>query len=375
MKIWFNGLIFENEDPNSEIYDDSTDAPSEDGANVDQIVTKKVDPEIAVKRVNLSDRLYANIIDFIRYNIGEVDQLNTIRENQKRIHDLFEELAHEVSSEYNAHKGREKEKVNVREDSTLRKINSMYRFFAYYVIKYDRQVVDWMEGLIRVGLFNDKSQIKTIDKSYSNIDLSLIFKLEPYELVPQSFYILHKDTIFNKTLDDFFKDSGDLVERLARGPGLFNDLSSMMVAFRSGITAEYYVKDEQGNKVKKRIAVPVGNTTETQQIIEAMLAIEAAVNSVINVDVIREKYVNDYKLSLQKLNLTQEQIAGQLKILRDEIKGGKINTVEDFNKIQNQYKKIASSDKEKEELGNRTSRMATAYKYKVESVLNNQRGF
>ena len=375
MKIWFNGLIFENEDPNSEIYDDSTDAPSEDGANVDQIVTKKVDPEIAVKRVNLSDRLYANIIDFIRYNIGEVDQLNTIRENQKRIHDLFEELAHEVSSEYNAHKGREKETVNVREDSTLRKINSMYRFFAYYVIKYDRQVVDWMEGLIRVGLFNDKSQIKTIDKSYSNIDLSLIFKLEPYELVPQSFYILHKDTIFNKTLDDFFKDSGDLVERLARGPGLFNDLSSMMVAFRSGITAEYYVKDEQGNKVKKRIAVPVGNTTETQQIIEAMLAIEAAVNSVINVDVIREKYVNDYKLSLQKLNLTQEQIAGQLKILRDEIKGGKINTVEDFNKIQNQYKKIASSDKEKEELGNRTSRMATAYKYKVESVLNNQRGF
>jgi hypothetical protein len=375
MKIWFNGLIFENEDPNSEIYDDATDAPSEDGANVDQIVTKKVDPEIAVKRVNLSDRLYANIIDFIRYNIGEVDQLNTIRENQKRIHDLFEELAHEVSSEYNAHKGREKEKVNVREDSTLRKINSMYRFFAYYVIKYDRQVVDWMEGLIRVGLFNDKSQIKTIDKSYSNIDLSLIFKLEPYELVPQSFYILHKDTIFNKTLDDFFKDSGDLVERLARGPGLFNDLSSMMVAFRSGITAEYYVKDEQGNKVKKRIAVPVGNTTETQQIIEAMLAIEAAVNSVINVDVIREKYVNDYKLSLQKLNLTQEQIAGQLKILRDEIKGGKINTVEDFNKIQNQYKKIASSDKEKEELGNRTSRMATAYKYKVESVLNNQRGF
>jgi hypothetical protein len=375
MKIWFKGLLFENEDQNSEIYDDATEAPNEEGSNVDQIVTEKVDPEIAVKRVNLSDRLYANIIDFIRYNIGDVDQLNTIRENQKRIHDLFEELAHEVSSEYNAHKGREKEKVNVREDSTLRKINSMYRFFAYYIIKYDRQVVDWMEGLIRVGLFNDKSQIKSIDKSYSNVDLSLIFKLEPYELVPQTFYILYNDTIFNKTLDDFFKDSGDLVERLARGPGLFNDLSSMMVAFRSGITAEYYVKDEQGHKVKKRISIPVGNTTETQQIIEAMLAIEAAVNSVINVDVIREKYVNDYKLSLQKLNLTQEQIAGQLKILRDEIKGGKINTVEDFNKIQNQYKKIASSDKEKEELGNRTSRMATAYKYKVESVLNNQRGF
>jgi len=376
MRIWFKNTLHENEEEGQapdDLYDTTGDT-SDEVENFEQLITKKVDPGIAVKRINLSDRLYANIIDFIKYNIGEVEQLGVIKEHQQRIHDLFDELAREVSSEYNAHKGKEKEKVNVREDSTLRKINSMYRFFAYYIIKYDKNIVEWMESLVRVGLFNDKSKIKTIDHSYSNIDLKLIFQLEPYELVPQSFYILHRDSVFNKPLEDFFQDSGDLVERLARGPGLFNDLSAMMTAFRSGIPAEYFVKTEDGKKVKKRVMVPVGNTTEAKQIMESMLAIEAAVNSVISVNAIREKYINDYKNNLTRMNMTQEQIANKMKIMRDSIAGGKINTVEDFNKLQSEYKKLASTDKEKDELGKRTARMATAYKYKIEAVLNNRRG-
>jgi hypothetical protein len=60
--------------------------------------------------------------------------------------------------------------------------------------------------------------------------------------------------------------------------------------------------------------------------------------------------------------------------MREGIKNGQINTVEDFNKLQSQFKKYATSDKEKEDIGNRVARMATAYKYKIESVLNNKRG-
>jgi hypothetical protein len=61
-------------------------------------------------------------------------------------------------------------------------------------------------------------------------------------------------------------------------------------------------------------------------------------------------------------------------MLNGWIKKGQINTVGDFNKIQNDFKKYASSEKEKDQLGDRTARMASAYKYKIEAALNNKRG-
>lgn len=375
MRIWFNNL-FENEEAQSpeDLYD-STGDTSDGAENFSQVITRKVDPGIAIKRVKLNDRLYVNIIDFIKYNIGDVEELNTILEHQKRIFDTFDDLARNVSDEYNANKGKQtKEKVSLREDATLSKVNAMFRFFAYYIMKYDRDVVTWMEGLISKGLFNDKSAINSLNGAYSNVDIKLTFQLEPYELTPEGFYILHRDSVFNKNLPDFFKDSGDVVETVAVGRGLFPDLATMMTAFRVGLPSEYTVQGENGKPVKKRVMIPVGNTPEMNQVIGSMLEIESIVNRLVKVNSIREKYIADYKNSLTKFNLTQEQISEKLKQARDSIAGGNINNVEDLNKLQSEYKKIASTDKEKDELGKRTARMATAYKYKIESVLNNLRG-
>lgn len=371
MSIWFKKNLLESEE-DSEIF--SNDPVSPDAIPETPAAPHKVDPNVVVKRINLSDKLYANIIDFITYNIGNIDQITEIKEYQTKIHSLFDELAYEVSTEYNDAKGKGKTKINAREDSTLRKVNTIYRFFAYYIIKYDKQIVEWMDNLIKNGLFNDKSGIADINRSYNNIDIGFVFKLEPYELVPQNFYILNKDGAFNKTLSDFFSDSGDLVEHLARGPGLFNELSSMMVAFRTGISVDYNETAPDGKAIKHKLSIPVGNTEEIKEVIALMTRIDAIINQIISVDAIRNKFISDYKANLEKLNINQNQISEKLKKMTDAIKDGKINSVDDFKKLQSDYKRFSSTEKEKQELGERSARMATAYKYKIESILNNNRG-
>lgn len=375
MQVWFNGRLFENQDTESDMYEDTPqESPIGDIDKMEQIAAKKVDPSVVVKRINLRDKLYANVINFIRYNIGDSEDLDTIKEYQGRIYDLFDELADEVSDEYNANKGKSKENSKVRDDAIKRKINTIYRFFAYYIIKYDKNIVEWMESLMKKGLFNDKSGVLSINGAYNNIDIDNVFQLEPSELVPENFYILDKHGEFNKTQDDFFKDSGNLVDSIGRSSGVFNSLPQLLTTFRRGIIEEMKVVNGEGKKTTKTIAVPVGNTVEIKQVVEIMTAIDAIINKTINVESIRSKFINDYSQNLTRLNLNQEQIKERLNSLREGIKNGQINTVSDFNKIQNDFKKYASSEKEKEQFGDRTARMASAYKYKIEATLNNKRG-
>jgi hypothetical protein len=249
----------------------------------------------------------------------------------------------------------------------------MYRFFSYYIVKYDLLITEWMDGMIRAKLFNESSDINKINNTYSNIDLSILLALDDNRLNPTAFDILHKDTVFNKTLDTFFNDAGSVVEDLAKGPGLFTTLRVMMSAFKNGLIVEYYTTVD-GNRVKMSTTIDVGDTRIVSEIINSMNMIESTVNSIISVEAIRAKYIEQYKMNLTKMKLTQEEMAKQMQMLNDSIKNGTINTVDDFNKIQSNYKKNATTDKEKEELGNRTARMAKAYKYKVESVLNTRRG-
>lgn len=375
MQVWFNGRLFEDQEQDSDLYEDTPQEIHSDGIDkIHAVAVKKTDPTVVVKRINLRDKLYSNIINFIQYNIGDVEELDTIKEYQGRIHDTFDLLADEVASEYNAHKGKSKENLKVRDDATKRKINTMYRFFAYYIIKYDKRIVEWMENLIKKGLFNDNSGINALNGAYNNIDIKNIFQLELPQLSPEYFDILDNDGQFNKTQGDFFKDSGALIENLGKSSGVFNSLPQMLTVFRLGIIEDHKVIDSEGKKVSQRISVPVGNTNEMAQVFELMTAIDALINNVINVDAIRNRFIANYSDNLKKLNLNQEQIKAQIDELRNAIKDGKINNVEDFNKIQAKYKNYASTEKEKEELGDRTARMASAYKYKIEAALNNKRG-
>lgn len=375
MQVWFKGRLFENQEQDSDLYEDTPPELPNDGVDkLGTVAVKKTDPTVVVKRINLRDKLYANIISFIQYNVGNIEELDSIKEYQGRIHDLFELLADEVASEYNAQKGKSKENLKVRDDATKRKVSAIYRFFAYYIIKYDKNIVEWMESLIKKGLFNDKSGVNALNGAYNNIDIKNVFQLEISELSPEYFDILDNNGAFNKNQGDFFKDSGSLVESLGRSSGLFNSLQQMMTTFRLGILEEHKVIDAEGKKVPKRISVPIGNTVEMEQIMELMTMVDALINKAINVDAIRNNFINNYSENLKKLNLNQEQIKAQIEALRTGIKNGQINTVEDFAKIQNNYKRYASTEKEKEELGNRTARMASAYKYKIEAALNNKRG-
>jgi hypothetical protein len=375
MQVWFNGRLFENQEQDSDLYEDTPqDLPSDGVDKLGTVKVKKTDPTVVVKRINLRDKLYANVISFIQYNIGNIEELDSIKEYQGRIHDLFDLLADEVASEYNANKGKSKENLKVRDDSTKRKVNTIYRFFAYYIIKYDKNIVEWMESLIKKGLFNDQSGINGLNGAYNNIDIKNVFQLEVAELTPEYFDILDNNGAFNKNQNDFFKDSGALVDSLGRSSGVFNTLPQMMTTFRLGIIEEYHEVNAEGKKIPKRIFVPIGNTVEMEQIMELMTMVDALINSAINVEAIRNHFIENYSNNLKKLNLNQEQIKEQIDALRTGIKNGQINTVEDFNKIQSNYKKYASTEKEKEELGNRTARMASAYKYKIEAALNNKRG-
>lgn len=375
MQVWFNGRLFENQEQDSDLYEGTPQEIAVDGIDkMHAVAVKKIDPTVVVKRINLRDKLYANTINFIQYSIGGVEELDTIKEYQGKIHDMFDLLADEVASEYNARKGKTKENLKVRDDATKRKINTMYRFFAYYIIKYDKRIVEWMEELIKKGLFNNNSGINALNGAYNNIDIKNIFQLELAQLSPDYFDILDNNGQFNKTQEDFFKDSAALIDNLGKSSGVFNSLPQMLTVFRHGIIEDHKVINEEGKKVSERIAVPVGNTNEMAQVFELMTAIDALINSVINVDAIRNRFITNYSEDLKKLNLNQEQIKAQIDELRNAIKDGKINTVEDFNKIQGKYKSYASTEKEKEELGNRTARMASAYKYKIEAALNNKRG-
>lgn len=388
MQVWYKGKLFESDStiepeeisssgPMGDDYpveEEDQDEAESDFSFIELEKTRKLNPHIVVKGIAPSKVIYANIISFITDNIGDVDGVTVIREQILRIHALFDELAKDVSTEYNLNKSKDKEgKLSVREDSTMRKIASMYRFFSYYIVKYDLLITEWMDSMIRAKLFNESSDINKINNTYSNIDLSILLALDDNRLNPTAFDILHKDTVFNKTLDTFFNDAGSVVEDLAKGPGLFTTLRVMMSAFKNGLIVEYYTTVD-GNRVKMSTTIDVGDTRIVSEIINSMNMIESTVNSIISVEAIRTKYIEQYKMNLTKMKLTQEEMSKQMQMLNDSIKNGTINTVDDFNKIQSNYKKNATTDKEKEELGNRTARMAKAYKYKVESVLNTRRG-
>lgn len=375
MRVMFQGSIYENEDePKPENSDGIDTSPSEFEApevNEDEGHSlKRLDPSIAVKWRSLDNVLYSNIIEFIKFYVGDVEGVDRIAELQRLIDEQFQNLGHEVSSEYNANKGRFKESSNMRDDTTRRKINIIYRFFAYYIIKYNRDIVNWMESLINTGLFNDKTRIGDINGSYSNIDLSLIFEMENSEFMPQYFFILHRDSSFNKGQADFFKDSGSLIDNLAKGAGVFNNLPVMLSVFKRGIYEEY--KEKETGTVK-RIAIPVGDTEEVKTVIDAMTEIEAIVSKMITVEAIREKFIAKYKDGLVKLNMAQDQIKITLNALRDSIRNGEINTLEDFNKLQQQHKNRSMSDKQKNDLGKTSVRMSKSYGYKLEAILNTLR--
>lgn len=375
MAIWFENIT--NPDNEQDFYDSNDEQFDLSQSNGDLTrVSKKTDESIVIKNINLKtlkNILYSNIITFIKDYIGDSDDLQLVIKTQHDIHDMFVQLADEVSDKYNANKGKLKDSTNIKDDYTKRKIITMYKFYASYIVKYDRKIVQWMEDLIKKNLFNDKSNITDINGAYDNIDISNILSLQTHQLTPEYFTLLDNSTKFNKTMGDMFMDSGYVFENLAKASGVFTSMNQMLLMYRRGIIEEIRYQNKDGDKVPKRILIPVGDSEEALKIYELMNLINSTISKIITVDAIRNKFILDYKRKLDSINVTQQEVNRNLEELTKSIKNGDVKSLEDFDKITSKFKRISTSSKDKEKLAEKTAKMASAYKYKIEAILNKDR--
>lgn len=368
MKFYFNGHIYEAVDSADidEDYDtnDRSINQKDDGI-VDisdmefEVKTRSTDPSIVVKKVNLRDKLFTNIISFIDQNLGKLPEINRIVELQHKIFDDMKELAFDCSVRYNNALGRDKdaENINSKSDSTFRRVDVLFRFISYYIIKYDKQITEWYSDILNKNLFNNEAQVKSIENAYSGIYPDVM-----YNYIGEEYFTLLDDSEsrFNSTHPNMFDDASFQAQEVGKSAGLSNGLDDIVYLYTRGVP----VKKKDGGT----IYVIVGKTPLANDIVKSLKEINDIVNSVVKVESFKKYYIEKFRRDMTDMNLTHDIINKHVKDLENGLRNGSINKLADFNKLISQVKQQTMSSGEAEKLGQRVNTMDKAYKFKLNKI-------
>lgn len=367
MKFYFNGQLYEATDYADIDADYDSDVPSNDqeGEITDisdmefEVKSRSTDPSIVVKKVNLKDKLFTNILSFIELNLGKIPEMNKIVELQHKIFDDMKELAFDCSVRYNNAVGRDKdaENINSKSDSTFRRVDVLYRFISYYIIKYDKQITEWYSDILNKNLFNNESQVKSIEGAYSGIYPDAL-----YDYIGEDYFSLlnESDSKFNSTHTSMFDDASFQAQEVGKSAGLSNGLDDVVYLYSRGVPIK---KKDGGN-----IYVLVGKTPLAKDIVDSLKKINDIVNSVVKVESFKKHYIEKFRRDMVNMNLTHDIINRHVKELEDGLRNGSINKLSDFNKLLSQYKQSTMSSGDAEKLGQRVNTMDKAYKLKLNKI-------
>lgn len=367
MKFYFNGHVYEATDYADIDADYDTDVNSNDqeGEITDisdmefEVKSRSTDPSIVVKKVNLKDKLFTNILSFIELNLGKIPEMNKIVELQHKIFDDMKELAFDCSVRYNNAVGRDKdaENINSKSDSTFRRVDVLYRFISYYIIKYDKQITEWYSDILNKNLFNNESQVKNIEGAYSGIYPDAL-----YSYIGEDYFNLfdESDSKFNNTHTAMFDDASFQAQEVGKSAGLSNGLDDVVHLYTRGVPIK---KKDGGN-----IYVLVGRTPLAKDIVESLKKINDVINSVVKVESFKKHYIEKFRRDMVNMNLTHDIINKHVKELENGLRNGSINKLSDFNKLLSQYKQSAMSSGDAEKLGQRVNTMDKAYKLKLNKI-------
>lgn len=367
MKFYFNGHVYEATDY-ADIdadYDTDVNVNDQEGEITDisdmefEVKSRSTDPSIVVKKVNLKDKLFTNILSFIELNLGKIPEMNKIVELQHKIFDDMKELAFDCSVRYNNAVGRDKdaENINSKSDSTFRRVDVLYRFISYYIIKYDKQITEWYSDILNKNLFNNESQVKNIEGAYSGIYPDAL-----YSYIGEDYFNLfdESDSKFNNTHTAMFDDASFQAQEVGKSAGLSNGLDDVVHLYARGVPIK---KKDGGN-----IYVLVGRTPLAKDIVESLKKINDVINSVVKVESFKKHYIEKFRRDMVNMNLTHDIINKHVKELENGLRNGSINKLSDFNKLLSQYKQSAMSSGDAEKLGQRVNTMDKAYKLKLNKI-------
>lgn len=369
MRFYFNGLLYESTDSADIDADYDQDDPSFDKQEDDgitdisdmefEVKSRSTDPSIVVKKVNLRDKLFTNIISFIELNLGKVPEIQKIVELQHKIFDDMKELAFDASVRYNNALGKDKdaENINSKSDSTFRRVDVLYRFISYYIIKYDKQITEWYSDLLNKNLFNNESNVKTIEGAYSGIYPDVM-----YNYIGEEYFTLLDDSEsrFNSTHPNMFDDATFQAQEVGKSAGLSNGLDDIVYLYTRGVPVK---KKDGGN-----IYVIVGKTPLANDIVKSLKSINEIVNSIVKVEAFKKHYIEKFRRDMVNMNLTHDIINKHVKDLENGLRNGSINKLSDFNKLLSQYKQQTMSSGDAEKLGQRANSMNKAYKLKLDKI-------
>lgn len=372
MKFYFNGLLYESTDSADIDADYDEDMPSfnkqddgvEDISDMQfEVKSRSTDPSIVVKKVNLRDKLFTNIISFIDMNLGKVPEINQIVELQHKIFDDMKELAFDASVRYNNALGKDKdaENINSKSDSTFRRVDVLYRFLSYYIIKYDKQITEWYSDLLNKNLFNNESNVKAIEGAYFGIDPDMM-----YNYIGAEYFTLLDESAskFNNSHPNMFDDASFQAQEVGKSAGLSNGLDDVVYLYSRGVPVK---KKDGGN-----IYVLVGKTPLANDIVKSLKSINELVNNVVKVESFKKYYIEKFRRDITNMNLTHDIINKHVKDLEDGLRNGSINKLSDFNKLLSQYKQNTMSSGDAEKLGERVNSMDKAYKFKLDKIKSNK---
>lgn len=372
MKFYFNGLLYESTDSADIDADYDEDMPSfnkqddgvEDISDMEfEVKSRSTDPSIVVKKVNLRDKLFTNIISFIDMNLGKVPEINQIVELQHKIFDDMKELAFDASVRYNNALGKDKdaENINSKSDSTFRRVDVLYRFLSYYIIKYDKQITEWYSDLLNKNLFNNESNVKAIEGAYFGIDPDMM-----YNYIGAEYFTLLDESAskFNNSHPNMFDDASFQAQEVGKSAGLSNGLDDVVYLYSRGVPVK---KKDGGN-----IYVLVGKTPLANDIVKSLKSINELVNNVVKVESFKKYYIEKFRRDMTNVNLTHDIINKHVKDLEDGLRNGSINKLSDFNKLLSQYKQNTMSSGDAEKLGERANSMDKAYKFKLDKIKSNK---
>jgi hypothetical protein len=369
MRFYFNGLLYESTDSADIDADYDQDDPSFDKQEDDgitdisdmefEVKSRSTDPSIVVKKVNLRDKLFTNIISFIELNLGKVPEIQKIVELQHKIFDDMKELAFDASVRYNNALGKDKdaENINSKSDSTFRRVDVLYRFLSYYIIKYDKQITEWYSDLLNKNLFNNESNVKAIEGAYSGIYPDVM-----YNYIGEEYFTLLDDSEsrFNSTHPNMFDDATFQAQEVGKSAGLSNGLDDVVYLYTRGVPVK---KKDGGN-----IYVIVGKTPLANDIVKSLKSINDIVNSIVKVEAFKKHYIEKFRRDMVNMNLTHDIINKHVKDLENGLRNGSINKLSDFNKLLSQYKQQTMSSGDAEKLGQRANSMNKAYKLKLDKI-------
>ena len=360
--FYYKGRIYEAIESNdsAEIDDDY----QSDSGNLDvddfKITTKSVDPSIVVKKVNLKDKLFINIESFIELNLGKVPEISKIIEIQHKIYDHMKELAFEVSVQYNnlSNNNKDVENISSKGDSTFRRVDVLYRFISYYIIKYDKNITLWYSDILNKFLFNNDNGCKVIENAYATVNPDMFL-----QFIDEQHFSLFDETpsTFNSISQDFFRDGSFEAQEVGKSSGLFNSLDDIATLYKQGVVVK--TKNQE-----KPIYVFIGNSPLAKEIVDLLQEMNGVINSIIKIESFKEYYINRFRRDVTELHLTHEVIDKQINDLKTGLANGSISKLSDFNNLIAKAKSNSLSSGQKEDLGKRVISMNQAYKLKLDHV-------